>query len=73
MQPPAFLWFEMEMTKRYLREKTFGPIPSPADSAGSKSQSALAEVLVTTLSRTCCARVPASSERCGNQTDTQQP
>jgi len=35
MQPPAFLWFEMEMTKRYLREKTFGPIPSPADSAGS--------------------------------------
>lgn len=33
MQPLAFLWFEMQMTQQYLREKTFGPAPSPANSA----------------------------------------
>jgi len=33
MQSLAFLWFELQMTKRYLEEKTFGPAPSPADSA----------------------------------------
>jgi len=33
MQPLAFLWFEMQMTQQHLREKTFGPAPSPANSA----------------------------------------
>ena len=33
MQSLAFLWFEMQMTQQYLREKTFGPAESPANSA----------------------------------------
>ena len=33
MQPFAFLWFEMQMTQQYLREKTFGPAPSSTNSA----------------------------------------
>jgi hypothetical protein len=33
MQSLAFLWFDMEMTQRYLREKTFAPAPLPANSA----------------------------------------
>jgi triphosphoribosyl-dephospho-CoA synthase len=33
MQPLAFLWFDMQITQRYLREKTFGPAPLPANSA----------------------------------------
>ena len=33
MQSFTFLWFQMQMTKQYLREKTFGPAPSPASSA----------------------------------------
>ena len=33
MQPLAFLWFEMQMTQQYLREKTFGPAPSADNSA----------------------------------------
>jgi hypothetical protein len=33
MQSLAFLWFDRQMTQRYLREKTFGPAPSPANSA----------------------------------------
>jgi hypothetical protein len=33
MQPLAFLWFDMQMTQRYLREKTFAPALSPANSA----------------------------------------
>ena len=33
MQPLAFLWFEMQMTQQYLREKTFGPAQSADDSA----------------------------------------
>ena len=33
MQSFAFLWFEMQMTQQYLREKTFGPALSPADAA----------------------------------------
>jgi hypothetical protein len=28
MQSLAFLWFDMQMTQQYLREQTFGPIPS---------------------------------------------
>jgi triphosphoribosyl-dephospho-CoA synthase len=33
MQSLAFLWSDMQMTKQYLREKTFGPAQSPASSA----------------------------------------
>jgi RND family efflux transporter MFP subunit len=33
MQSLAFLWFELQMTQQYLREKTFGPAESPANSA----------------------------------------
>jgi RND family efflux transporter MFP subunit len=33
MQSLAFLWFQLQMTKQYLDEKTFGPAPSPANSA----------------------------------------
>ena len=33
MQSLAFLWFDMQRTQKYLREKTFGPTPSLADSA----------------------------------------
>jgi hypothetical protein len=33
MQSLAFLWFEMQMTQQYLREKTFAPAPSPDNSA----------------------------------------
>ena len=33
MQSLAFLWFQLQMTKQYLREKTFGPALSPANSA----------------------------------------
>ena len=33
MQSLAFLWFEMQMTQQYLRDKTFGPAESPANSA----------------------------------------
>ena len=32
MQSLAFLWFELQMTQQYLREKTFGPAESPANS-----------------------------------------
>ena len=32
MQSFAFLWFQSQMTKQYLREKTFGPAQPPADS-----------------------------------------
>ena len=31
MQPLAFLWFEMQMTQQYLRERTFGPAQHSAD------------------------------------------
>ena len=33
MQAFAFLWFQLQMTRRYLQEKTFGPEQSPANSA----------------------------------------
>jgi RND family efflux transporter MFP subunit len=33
MQSLAFLWFQLQMTQQYLREKTFGPAESPANSA----------------------------------------
>jgi hypothetical protein len=33
MQSLAFLWFELQMTQQYLRERTFGPAESPANSA----------------------------------------
>jgi hypothetical protein len=33
MQSLAFLWFEMQMTQQYLRDKTFGPAESSANSA----------------------------------------
>jgi hypothetical protein len=33
MQSLAFLWSDMQVTQQYLREKTFGPAPSPANSA----------------------------------------
>jgi hypothetical protein len=33
MQSLAFLWFELQMTKQYLREITFGPAESPDNSA----------------------------------------
>jgi hypothetical protein len=33
MQSLAFLWFDMQMTQRHLREKTFGPVLSPDNSA----------------------------------------
>jgi RND family efflux transporter MFP subunit len=32
MQSLAFLWFELQMTQQYLREKTFGPAQSPTNS-----------------------------------------
>jgi hypothetical protein len=32
MQSLAFLWSDMQMTQQYLREQTFGPIPSSANS-----------------------------------------
>jgi hypothetical protein len=32
MQSLPFLWFELQMTKQYLEEKTFGAAPSPANS-----------------------------------------
>jgi hypothetical protein len=38
MQPLAFLCFEMQMTRQYLREKTFGPAQSPDDSANLNTQ-----------------------------------
>jgi hypothetical protein len=31
MQSFAFLWFQLQMTKQYLREKTFGPEQPPAN------------------------------------------
>jgi hypothetical protein len=33
MQSLAFLWSDMQMTQQYLRDKTFGPTPSSANSA----------------------------------------
>ena len=33
MQSLTFLWFQLQMTKQYLDEKTFGPAQSPANSA----------------------------------------
>jgi hypothetical protein len=33
MQSLVFLWFQLQMTQRYLRERTFGPAQSPANSA----------------------------------------
>jgi RND family efflux transporter MFP subunit len=33
MQSLAFLWFQLQMTQRYLHEKPFGPAQSPANSA----------------------------------------
>ena len=33
MQWFAFLWFQLQMTKQYLEEKTYGPAQSTADSA----------------------------------------
>jgi hypothetical protein len=33
MQWFAFLWFQLQMTKQYLQEKTFEPAQSTADSA----------------------------------------
>jgi len=33
MQSLAFLWFDMQMTQRYLSEKTFASAPSPGNSA----------------------------------------
>jgi hypothetical protein len=33
MQWFVFLWFQLQMTKQYLQEKTSGPAQSPADSA----------------------------------------
>src|SRR5260221_11434645 len=33
MQSLAFLWFQLQMTQQYLREKTFRPAESPANSA----------------------------------------
>jgi hypothetical protein len=32
MQSFAFLWFQLQMTKQYLREKTFGPEQPPPNS-----------------------------------------
>jgi hypothetical protein len=32
MQSLTFLWLEMQMTQQYLRERTFGPAESPANS-----------------------------------------
>ena len=32
MQSLAFLWYEMQMTQQYLRDKTFGPAQSPDNS-----------------------------------------
>ena len=36
MQSLAFLWSDMQMTQQYLREQTFGPAPSSANSANLK-------------------------------------
>jgi hypothetical protein len=33
MQSLAFLWFELQTTQQYLRDKAFGPAQSPASSA----------------------------------------
>jgi hypothetical protein len=33
MQSLAFLWFDLQRTQQYLREKTFGPGPSSANSS----------------------------------------
>jgi multidrug efflux pump subunit AcrA (membrane-fusion protein) len=33
MQWFVFLWFQLQMTQQYLRERTFGPAQSPANSA----------------------------------------
>jgi RND family efflux transporter MFP subunit len=33
MQSLAFLWFQLQMTQQYPRERTFGPAESPANSA----------------------------------------
>ena len=33
MQWFTFLWFQLQMTKQYLQEKTYGPAQSTADSA----------------------------------------
>jgi membrane fusion protein, multidrug efflux system len=33
MQSLVFLWFQLQMTQQYLRERTFGPAESPANSA----------------------------------------
>jgi hypothetical protein len=33
MQSLAFLWFQLQMTRQYLREKTFPPAQLPAKAA----------------------------------------
>ena len=37
MQSFTYLWFQMQMTKQYLREKTFGPEQPMADSVNPDS------------------------------------
>ena len=73
MQPPVFLWFEMEMTKQYLREKTFAPAPSPANSTGSNTSIGASPGIGNSVVQELLRRVPASWERSGNQTDSQRP
>jgi hypothetical protein len=53
MQSLAFLWFELQMTQQYLRDKTFGPGQSPANSANLNTP-----IGAGTLRRTSAKQVP---------------
>jgi hypothetical protein len=37
MQSLVFLWFQLQTTKQYLREKTFGPAQSPTSAFPSQN------------------------------------
>ena len=53
MQSLAFLWFQLQMTQRYLHEKTFGPAQSPANSANLNTP-----IDAITLSRASVKQLP---------------
>jgi hypothetical protein len=53
MQSLAFLWFELQMTQQYLRDKTFGPGQSQANSENLNTP-----IGAGTLRRTSAKQVP---------------
>jgi hypothetical protein len=56
MQSLAFLWFELQMTQQYLREITFGPAQSLANSTDSNTPSGAG-----TVRRTSVKQVPRTT------------